>query len=1050
MQFKFTKQQYQLDAIKNTLDVFKGQRVREQKAQDANSSNDSMLDFNESGLLFGDVFGSNAPLSLSDEELLRNINVVQNRSLIPPSHALSKDPYSNALVLDIEMETGTGKTYVYISTMFELNRLFGWSNFIVVVPSIAIREGVIKSFEILTDHLMAQYQKKARFFAYDSNSLQDLYQFASKSDAINVMIINYQAFATQKEDAKSEKSRIIYTERDDFASRRPIDMIADTRPILILDEPQRLSGKATMEGLTRFNPLFMLNYSATHVKRHNTIYSLDAVDAFKHKLVKRIEIVGFDTVNRASTNLFMKLEDVVINKTGAPSAKILVDVSISEQVHRKSRKFNVGDDLYKKTKLEQYKGCVITDIDAISKVVRFTEHDDLTMETESEDLLLLDLQRKQIRETIAVHFEKEFDLFKRNIKTLSLFFIDKVVKYRSNVDEKDVNAGVLLRYFEEEYAKALESMKQRLKHDLSEFPLDEPEVVEGKVREIKRYLKYLESDVSLVHRGYFATDKAGSKSNSDKESNKIEDYDLILKDKERLLSLSEPTRFIFSHSALREGWDNPNVFQICTLRDSNSTVNKRQEIGRGLRLCVDEEGLRYDSNLCGDSVHDINVLTVVVNESYRDFVDSLQKDTAKTLRERITKVCPELFMGDIVDNRGMVHTLSKEQGEDICSSLQEHGYISANGAITSKFKDNFDRDELLSLPDCYAPMQDALYGIINSTFDADLLSQIVSEKPKIAPLKFNKEAYKRFSGIWQVLKERYSYHVRYSSDDLIANAIESINSNLEVPIISFLKQKGVEEGALQYKLQEQSLAQIDEDVESSIKYDLVGAVAEKSRIMRKTAVAILKGISERKFKLFRRNPEKFIFNVSALIREQKASLITDSIEYYKLDRTYDDGIFVNQKQHIVGFKLKEVHKHLVNYVAVDGIVENSVESRFCDDLEKDDDNVIVYAKMPREFQIPTPFGNYTPDWAIVFNGRRLLENSEHENLKGDLFLVAETKGTSKRSELREVERQKIACAKRLYHDIKRDGLIDATKGSILMTDTTSLGDLLNTIFNASR
>lgn len=541
----------------------------------------------------------NELVELSDEQLLNNIQTLQRQNNIKLSNSLVKD--MGRCSLDIEMETGTGKTYVYIKTMFELNKKYGWSKFIVVVPSIAIREGVKKSFEITADHFMEHYGKKARFFIYNSSNLNQLDNFSSSS-GINVMIINTQAFASSlKEDGRSKEARIIYSKRDEFGSRRPIDVIKANRPIIILDEPQKMGGEVTQKALKNFNPLFSLNYSATHAKHHNLIYVLDALDAFNKKLVKKIEVKGFEVKNFRGTDSYLYLEQIVLSSKKPPMAKIELEIGYNKSINRESRILGVGEDLYYVSQeMEQYKGYTISEIDPLRGTVTFTNGEVISTGDIVGDISEKDMRRIQIRETILSHFEKEEKLFDKGIKCLSLFFIDEVVKYRQYDENGDEVLGEYGKMFEQEYINVLNEYVTLL---------DTP---------YQRYLKSTCSDVEEVHKGYFSIDKKGhaidSKVKRGSEfSDDISAYDLILKNKERLLSFDEPTRFIFSHSALREGWDNPNVFQICTLKHSDSNTAKRQEVGRGLRLCVNQNGNRMDVESCGETVHDINVLTVVAS-----------------------------------------------------------------------------------------------------------------------------------------------------------------------------------------------------------------------------------------------------------------------------------------------------------------------------------------------------------------------------------------------------------------------------------------------------
>ena len=600
MKFNFKIQQYQTDAVDAVVKVFNGQGFQNKisyirdlgkmKSKDMQMT----LGFTDEEMQLydptNDTGYKNELVELSDEQLLNNIQTLQRQNNIKLSNSLVKD--MGRCSLDIEMETGTGKTYVYIKTMFELNKKYGWSKFIVVVPSIAIREGVKKSFEITADHFMEHYGKKARFFIYNSSNLNQLDNFSSSS-GINVMIINTQAFASSlKEDGRSKEARIIYSKRDEFGSRRPIDVIKANRPIIILDEPQKMGGEVTQKALKNFNPLFSLNYSATHAKHHNLIYVLDALDAFNKKLVKKIEVKGFEVKNFRGTDSYLYLEQIVLSSKKPPMAKIELEIGYNKSINRESRILGVGDDLYYVSQeMEQYKGYTISEIDPLRGTVTFTNGEVISTGDIVGDISEKDMRRIQIRETILSHFEKEEKLFDKGIKCLSLFFIDEVAKYRQYDENGDEVLGEYGKMFEQEYINVLNEYVTLL---------DTP---------YQRYLKSTCSDVEEVHKGYFSIDKKGhaidSKVKRGSEfSDDISAYDLILKNKERLLSFDEPTRFIFSHSALREGWDNPNVFQICTLKHSDSNTAKRQEVGRGLRLCVNQNGNRMDVESCGETVHD--------------------------------------------------------------------------------------------------------------------------------------------------------------------------------------------------------------------------------------------------------------------------------------------------------------------------------------------------------------------------------------------------------------------------------------------------------------
>lgn len=732
MKFNFKIQQYQTDAVDAVVKVFNGQGfhdkinyIRDLGNTEQNLSSQVSFDENE---IMDDTGYKNELVELSDEQLLQNIQNLQSQNNIKLSPSLVKD--LGRCSLDIEMETGTGKTYVYIKTMFELNKKYGWSKFIVVVPSIAIREGVKKSFEITVDHFMEYYGKKARFFIYNSSNLNQLDNFSSSS-GINVMIINTQAFASSlKEDGRSKEARIIYSKRDEFGSRRPIDVIKANRPIIILDEPQKMGGAVTQKALKNFNPLFTLNYSATHAKHHNLIYVLDALDAFNKKLVKKIEVKGFEVKNFRGTDSYLYLEQIVLSSKKPPMARIELEIGYKKSINREPRTLGVGDDLYYVSQeMQQYKGYTISEIDPLRGTVTFTNGEVIKAGDVVGDVSEKDMRRIQIRETILSHFEKEEKLFNMGIKCLSLFFIDEVAKYRQYDENGDEVLGEYGVMFEEEYLNAL--------NDYTTL-LDTP---------YQKYLKSTCSDVSAVHKGYFSIDKKTGHSIDSKLkrgsefSDDISAYDLILKNKERLLSFDEPTRFIFSHSALREGWDNPNVFQICTLKHSDSNTAKRQEVGRGLRLCVNQNGNRMDVESCGASVHDINTLTVIASESYKTFVTDLQSDIKTVLYDRPTVATKEYFKGKYVKVDDVPTLIDDSTANKIYKYLIRNDYIDDDDKVTDSYRQDIKSGTVAEFSDELKPMADGIHTLIQAVYDDSVLKDMFTDghetKVKDNPLNEN-------------------------------------------------------------------------------------------------------------------------------------------------------------------------------------------------------------------------------------------------------------------------------------------------------------------------
>lgn len=1014
MKFNFKIQQYQTDAVDAIVKVFNGQGyydnikyIRDLGKKQSNIEQQSMK-INDNNLVYNDLEDStglkNEIIELSDEQLLKNIQDVQTQNNIKASSSITKD--FGRCSLDIEMETGTGKTYVYIKTMFELNKKYGWSKFIVIVPSIAIREGVKKSFEITSDHFMEYYGKKARFFVYDSSNLDLLDSFSSNS-GINVMIINTQAFATSlKEGGRSKESRIIYSKRDEFGSRRPIDVIKANRPILILDEPQKMGGEVTQKALKNFNPLFTLNYSATHKKQHNLVYVLDALDAFNKKLVKKIEVKGFEVKNLRGTDSYLYLEEIILSSKKPPMARVELEIGYNKSINRETRTIGVGDDLYYISKeMEQYKGFTISEINPLRNTVTFTNGDVIKTGDVVGDVSEKDMRRIQIRETILSHFEKEEKLFNRGIKCLSLFFIDEVAKYRQYDENGEEMLGEYGKIFEEEYMNILNEYVT-----LFDTPY-------------QKYLKSTSNDISTVHKGYFSIDKKGhsidSKVKRGKEfSDDISAYDLILKNKERLLSFEEPTRFIFSHSALREGWDNPNVFQICTLKHSDSNTAKRQEVGRGLRLCVNQNGNRMDIQTLGDSIHDINILTVVASESYKTFVTNLQKDIKTVLYDRPTQATSEYFNGKYIKSNGEKVVINETMANNIEFYLIQNGYVDMDRKVTDKYREDIKNGTVAELPSDLKPLTDGIHMLIQSIYDDGILKDMFSDghesKVKDNPLNEN-FAKKEFQALWKQINHKYAYTVDFDSKELIKKSIDHINEKLFVSQLQYTTTIGHQKDEMnEYEIEkgtsfagEKTRTQVLKHAQSSqIKYDLIGKVAEGTTLTRKTVSAILQGMKEEKLYMFRNNPEEFISKVIRLINEQKATMIVEHISYNTIDGEFDSTIFTAEKSTQSFDKAFLAKKAIQDYVFTDGSAEKSIERKFAEDLDAAEE-VCVYAKLPRTFQIPTPAGNYSPDWAIAF----------YEGKVKHIFFIAETKGTMESLELRPIEQAKISCAKKLFNEM---------------------------------
>ena len=956
----------------------------------------------------------NADVALTDLQVLANIKDVQRRQSLPISEALVSSAGCK-FNLDVEMETGTGKTYCYIKTIFEMNKRYGWSKFIIMVPSIAIREGVYKSLQITADHFTESYGKKARFFIYNSKRLHELESFSSDA-GINVMVINIQAF-----NARGADNRRIYDELDDFQSRKPIDVIAGNRPILILDEPQKMEGVATMEALPKFKPLMILRYSATHRTQHNRVHRLDALDAYNQKLVKKIAVRGIQTRGLAGTNAYLYLEGIEISKK-APVARIELEVRLkSGEIKRQLKRLEFRDDLFAASgELDQYRdGFTISQIDARNDIVEFANGTVLRAGEATGDVSERDIRRIQIRETIKSHLDKEKQLFVQGIKVLSLFFIDEVVKYRDygQPDEK----GEYARVFEEEY----ELLKAEY---LSELAIDN-----------EAYRMHLAGiDAAKTHNGYFSIDK---KSNRLKDpvvgarsvdSDDVDAYDLILKDKERLLSFQEPTRFIFSHSALREGWDNPNVFVMCMLKHSDNTISRRQEVGRGLRLSVDQHGDRMDHPAV---VHDINVLTVVASESYKDFVSGLQREIADTLSSRPRNATEAYFTGKILTTEGGAVEITPALAKQIYRYLVKNDYSDEADEISATYRAAKEAGTLAELPDELKPHADQVFQLIDSVFsDAQLPKVEDGRKPKTNPLNANFDK-KEFQELWARINQKAVYRVEFDSDELVRKCVGALDSQLRVTPLQYIVQKGVQVDGLsdqQLKAGEgfaltSSATERGGSIHSLVKYDLLGKVGENTELTRKTVANILTGIQPAVFDQFKENPEHFISEASRIIAEQKATMVIERLTYDGLSERYDVDIFTaNQTAQDFSKASAKLKNHIYDYVVTD----SDIERRFADDLDASSE-VVVYAKLPRGFLIPTPVGDYNPDWAIAFKQGGV----KH------IYFVAETKGSMSSLKLRETETTKIACARKFFDEISAGIAADRVKYDVV-TSYSGLMDIV--------
>lgn len=991
MKLQYKHQKFQQEAAAAVVESFRGQPQQEALGYLRDLGRRDQMTFAEDELGF-----RNAELKLEPEELEANIRSLQQAQDLEPIETLQRDE-AGRLALSIEMETGTGKTYTYIKTMYELHKHYGWSKYIIVVPSVAIREGVVKSLETMSDHFAEDYGQRLQYFVYDSARLTSIDQFAS-DPGLHVMVINTQAFNATGKDA-----RRISMQLESFGYRRPIDVLASLRPILIIDEPQSVLGadkrNKTRQGLTHFDPLFSLLYSATHRRedRYNQIYRLDAMDAFNKRLVKKIEVLGVEQVGTTATGGYLYLEGIVLGrKPGqAPRARISYDATTRVGLRTATRLVGEGFDLYSESgELEAYRtGYLVEHIDGLRGCIRLSSGQELYEGQALGAVGEEQLRRIQIRTTIEKHLEREQALYRRGIKVLSLFFIDAVEKYRLYESGGETRPGRWAELFEEEYVRVLNERRDLF--------MDQD------------YRQYLEGiSPEATHAGYFSQDRKGKLIDStvkrgESASSDTDAYQLIMRDKERLLSFAEPTRFIFSHSALREGWDNPNVFQICTLKQSDSEVKKRQEVGRGMRLCVDQRGVRQDSDQLGEAaVHDINVLTVIASESYRDFAEALQQELAESISSRAVLVAREFFEGKTLQLAdGGKQTLSADDADDIIYELRNAGYLSKQKKLTEKYYED-KRGGTLQLEE----WQDRLAPIVqllDKVFDPSVLKPENGRDKK--PAQFQKDRFDKraFQELWKRINRKTYYEVDFETDGLIAKSIEQLDSSLHVTALRIALTSGtLSTIASRQELEAGTAMQqgttkhikVKEGVARGVRYDLVGELVQRTGLKRSTIVAILQGIKGETFALYRQNPEEFIIRAGNIINVQKAIAVVNHITYHPLDQYYETSIFTAQElRGQLGINALQSAKSLYDLVVVDS---QGIEKEFAQKLEGDE-AVEVYTKLPKGFYINTPVGKYNPDWAVVFR----------EGSVKHIYFVAETKGSNAEIQLRTIEEKKIDCAK---------------------------------------
>ena len=959
---------YQIEAINSIVSIFEGNPTCQSNFTVANLR--GQVGMYETNLGIGNKLDSR----FDEEDIKKNVNFIQLKNGLAQSKEIKKNQYH----FTIEMETGTGKTYVYLRTIFELNKKYGFTKFIIVVPSVAIKEGVVKSIDMMTEHFKLHYDNVI-FNAneYKSKDIENIRDFAT-SDHIRIMVMTVQSF--------NKDSNVINRDHERTNGLKPLEFIRDTNPIVIIDEPQStISTQNAKDAVMSLNPLCTLGYSATHKDKYNLMYRLDAIDAYQKQLVKQIEvssIVSKDHHNDA----YLKLVSVD-NKKSKITARIEIDRKKNGEIKRDIITFKKDDDLFEISGgREQYSGYQITEIYTAegSEYVDFSSKDYITLGEVRGELNDDVIKRMQIKKTIEEHLDKELRLTSEGIKVLSLFFIDKVANYRSYDEEGNPRKGKYALWFEEEYKEIIKKPKYRtLFNDVD-----------------------IDSEAEAIHNGYFAQDRKGKLKDTNGNTLADEDiYGLIMKDKERLLSFDSKLKFIFSHSALKEGWDNPNVFQICTLNETKSEMKKRQEIGRGLRIAVDQNGKRKRG-------FNINTLTVMANESYEDFVKTLQKEIEEEEGIKFGIVEKHSFANITVGTESGGHEyLNQEKSEKIWSYLKEKSYIDVNGKVTDSLKADL-KDGKVKLPEEYKEAELQVIQIIKK-IAGSLNIKNADDKQLV---KINKRRFlsPEFKELWDRVKYKTTFSVNFDTEELVKVCSEEIKNNLRVDKAKMIYSKAKIEINKGGAMSEESdrYGVVVEDMAYELP-DIITYLQNETKLTRKTIVRILK--ESEKLGDFKNNPQKFMDEVSSIIQRKMNYLIVDGIKYEKLgdDEFYAQELFKNEE--LFGYLTKnmiESEKSVYEYVVYD----SDVEEEFAKKLEGNN-RIKVYAKLPSWFKIETPIGDYNPDWAV------LVEKDNEEKL----YFVIETKGKIEPEELRGREDKKIKCGIKHFEAIGNDAQFQVCK-----------------------
>ncbi len=962
---------YQAEAITSIVDIFEGQEICQTNFTVAPLRK-------EDGLLAGldqNDLGIGNRLRLLDDDILKNVKAIQLRNGLAPSDEL------DGMNFTVEMETGTGKTYVYLRSIFELHRKYGFTKFIIVVPSVAIKEGVHKSLQMTEEHFRGLYENvQFDHFVYDSQKLGQVRNFAT-SDYIQVMVINIDAFRKSFTDPeKEDKANIIHRPHERMTGSRPIEFIQETNPIVIIDEPQSVDTTAkSKEAIASLNPLCTLRFSATHVEKYNMMYRLDSVDAYERKLVKQIEVAGIE-VSDSHNKAYVKLLKVDNRKSPIQAQVELDIVQRNGEVARKNKWVRSGDDLLDVSGGRGvYDGYIIEDIycEKGNEYISFTSKPEIVRLGQAIGEVNDDeYKRLQIRKTIEEHLDKELKLRPRGLKVLSLFFIDRVANYRMYDDDGNPLKGKYAAMFEEEYARAIRKPKYNILFE----GIERQTAAEG------------------VHNGYFAIDKKKDASGNEMlkesrgEGTTVADesaYALIMKDKERLLSFDSKLKFIFSHSALKEGWDNPNVFQICTLNETTSVMKKRQEIGRGLRIAVNQDGERVHG-------FDVNTLTVMANESYEDFAAQLQKEIEQEEGIKFGIVERHLFANIPVptDDHQMQY-LGVEASQNVWEHLKAKGYIDAKGKVQDSLRAALKAGEV-DLPDAVEEQADQIKAALRKVAGKLNIKNADDRKQ----VKLNKAVFlgDEFKQLWDRIKYRTTFRVEFDSEALIKQCAEEIAKKLVVGKARFVYRKSqaeINRGGVQMSDPTQS-THVYEAKDYQLP-DVVSYLQNETNLTRRTLVEIMKR-SDR-LDDFRNNPQKYIEQVAAIIKHQMRLFIVDGIKYEKIGDQHYYAQELFEQNELYGYLSKnmlESGKSVYDHVVYD----SDVEEEFARSFELSDD-VKVYAKLPGWFRIDTPLGSYNPDWAV------LVEMDGQERL----YFVVESKGSLFSDALRPAEQAKIDCGR---------------------------------------